>query len=193
MQSQLKGKDSPDSIATCVFTLSPLFFPPGDGFLLRRRAPLAAPGRGAPGGLRLLGPVPPAQLPHAVPPAGGRLGRGESRRWAAGGGPRAWGGLPAAGSPRNPPGPVHLQLCLGRAQEVAVRRRRDGVWGESERGGEGVFFGAQPRTRTMKQIQRWRVGRCWERSGIRLDWDLKNLARGESRSDIEPYLCILFL
>ena len=79
-QSQLKGKDSPNSIATCVFTLSPLFFPPGDGFLLRRRAPLAAPGRGAPGGLRLLGPVPPAQLPHAVPPAGGRLGRGESRR-----------------------------------------------------------------------------------------------------------------
>ena len=67
-----------------------------------------------------------------------------------------------------------------------------GCEGRVNASGKAVF-GAQPRTRTMRQIQRWRVGRCWEKSGIRLDWDLKNLARGESRSDIEPYLWILFL
>lgn len=113
----------------CVYMFSsPFLLPPGDCFLLRWRAPFLAPRCWAPGRLRLLSPVPPAKLPHAVAPAGGRLGCGESRRWADGGGPRAWGRLPVAGSPRNPPGPIHLQLRLGRSREVAVKGDGETVW-----------------------------------------------------------------
>lgn len=113
----------------CVYTFSsPFLLPPGDCFLLRWRAPFLAPRCWAPGRLRLLSPVPPAKLPHAVAPAGGRLGCGESRRWADGSGPRAWGRLPVAGSPRNPPGAVHLQLRLGRSREVAVKGDGEAVW-----------------------------------------------------------------
>lgn len=106
-----------------VYTCSTLsVFPAGDCLLLRLRAAFVAPGRGPLGGLRLLGLVPPAQLPHAVPPAGGRLGRGKSCCGPEGDGPWARGRLPTAFSQRNSQGPVHLQLCFVRAQEVAVRK-----------------------------------------------------------------------
>lgn len=119
------------------------FFSPGDGKLLRHGAALVAPARGPPGGLRLFDPVPPAQRPHAVPAARGRLGCGESCRRADGGGPPARGGLPAAGSPRNPPGPVHLQHRFGCSQEVAVK------WG-----GVGSCVGIVWNTATVCSIKR---------------------------------------
>lgn len=112
---------------TCLFTLvwPFLFVTTGDRRLLRHRFAFVAPGRGPLSGLCVLGSVPPALFPHAVQPTGGWLGRGEGCCGPDGGGPQARGGLPAARSPRYSPGPVHLQLCFGRAEEVAVRKLKN--------------------------------------------------------------------
>ncbi|TNM95022.1 hypothetical protein fugu_017781 [Takifugu bimaculatus] len=98
---------------------------------------------------------PPSQLPPAVPPAGGRLGRGERRCRAAGGRPRARGGLPAAGSPRDPPGAVHLQLGTGCSEEVAVRRGVGRQGGGGGRWGGGGWSAATLRRRreTLSRIR----------------------------------------